>query len=703
MKLKQFKVIPFTLFFAGSVFAQQIQTLPIGPAMMQPSIQTQTLQQPFPQQVQPAQIPDAQEVKPLPQPSVEKISEFEQYISEKPIKIISTDLKQFGYDLFRLSPSTFTPVEKVPVGPDYVIGPNDEIRITVWGKMEGNWSVTVDRDGNIGLPKVGILGVAGLSFKELKELMHKEFSKYYTGFEMNVSMGSLRTMRVYLVGNAERPGAYTISSLSTLVTALFESGGPGKVGTMRDIQVKRSGKTVVHFDMYEFLLKGDKNNDLRLMPEDVIFIPPVGVLAAIAGSVNKPAIYELKGETKISRLIEMAGGLSTVAFKGRVQIDRIVDNSKQTVFESNLDDVRDKEMMLQSGDLIKIYQVVEDKRIVRLSGAVQREGEYGFKPGMTVKDLISMGSLKYYASDQAELARVKVSQAGPQTARLVIDLSKAMEGDPQHNLTLEMNDYVLVRTVPEWQLHKTVAISGEVKFPGTYTIKKGERLSSLIERAGGFTDKAYLQGAAFIRESVRDLQQKNMSDAIDRLEQQMLSQAAVSAQTALSPEEAVQQKAVAEQQKAMIAKMRAAKARGRMVIRLDEVERLKGSAYNIEMENGDALSIPERPNSIQVIGSVYNSTAFVYDLKATLSSYIDKAGGATRYAEEKDIFVLKSDGSAVARRQGGMFFMSSRLEPGDTVVVPEQVERIAWMREVKDLTQILYQIAVTAGVLIVAF
>jgi len=617
--------------------------------------------------------------------------------------VVSTDLKQFGYDLFRQAPSIFAPVEKVPVGPDYVIGPNDEIRITVWGKMEGNWSVTVDRDGNIGLPKLGILGVAGLTFKELKELLHKEFSKYYTGFEMNLSMGALRTIRVYLVGNAENPGAYTVSSLSTLVNALFASGGPGKVGTMRDIQVKRSGKTIAHFDMYDFLLKGDKNNDLRLMPEDVIFIPPVGVLAGIAGSVNKPGIYELKGETKISQLIEMAGGLGTVAFKGRVQVDRIIDNSKQTVFESNLDDIRDKEIMLQPGDLVKIYQVVEDKRIVKLSGAVQREGEYGFKPGMTVKDLISMGSLQYYASNQAELARVKVSQSGPQTARLVIDLSKAMEGDPQHNLALEMNDYLLVRSVPEWQLYKTVTVSGEVKFPGTYTIAKGEKLSSLIERTGGFADKAYLQGAAFTRESVRKLQQKNLDDSIDRLEQQMLSQAAISAQTALSSEDALQQRAVAEQQKAIITKMRAAKAQGRMVIKLDTIDKFKSSVYDVELEDGDSLIVPERPNSVQVIGSVYNSTAFVYEPGSTVSSFINKAGGPTRFAEDKDIFILKVDGSAVSKRQSGMFFMSSRLDPGDTIVVPEQIERIAWMKEVKDITQILYQIAVTAGVLFVAF
>jgi len=249
--------------------------------------------------------------------------------------VVSTDLKQFGYDLFLQPPSTFAPGDRVPVGPDYVLGPGDQLRITVWGKIEGTWDLIVDRDGTVALPKAGVVGVTGLTFQELKVLLHREMSKYYTGFEMNVSLGPLRSIKVYLVGNAQRPGAYTISSLSTLVNALFEGGGPNKTGSMRDIQLKRNGKTVVHFDLYDFLLKGDKSNDVRLMPEDVIFIPPIGPLAAVAGNVNNPAVFELKDEKTISQLIGLAGGLNTIAFRGRVQVERIVENRRQTVFESD--------------------------------------------------------------------------------------------------------------------------------------------------------------------------------------------------------------------------------------------------------------------------------------------------------------------------------------------------------------------------------
>lgn len=629
---------------------------------------------------------------------------------------VSTEIKQFGYDLFKQPPSTFAPVEKVPVGPDYVMGPGDELKVTVWGTIEGQWSVIVDRDGNITLPKAGILGITGLTFKEVKELLHKEFSKYFTGFQMNVSMGALRTIRVYVVGNANRPGSYTVSSLSTLVNALFESGGPSKTGTMRDIQVKRNGKTIVNFDMYDFLLKGDKTKDVRLMPEDVIFIPPIGHVAAIAGSVNTPAIYELKGETKIQQLIDMAGGLSAVAFKGRVQIERIVDGRKQVVFESEFDAVKDKDLAIQSGDVLKVFQIVQDKMVVRLVGAVQREGEYGFSSGMTIKDLLHMaGGLKYYAYNKdAELTRVSVTDAGPKTEKIMINIENAISGDISSNIKLQENDYLFVRTVPEWQLYRIVNLKGEVKFPGAYTIKKSERLSSLIERAGGYTDKAYLRGAVFIRERVRELQQNQINEMVERLERELLGRGAAETATALSPEDAKIKESEIKQRRDFAAKLKEVKAKGRIAIILNQPELLKKTPYDIELEEGDSLYIPSNPQSVQVIGSVYNQTAFVYAKDKGYSRYIDLAGGYTENADKKRVYILKVDGTAV--RPGGGFlgiswskdsnrweFGSQEIEPGDTIVVTEKLERIAWLREIKDITQILFQMAVTAGVLITLF
>ena len=727
MKLKCLIILPLLLIFTGNAFAQ-IQTIPITPAYQMPSgfaqpapsIQGQrpTLQQPPPQPVQLETPIPTTPLAPI-QPSVEKPSEFEHFIAGKVPLTVSVDIRQFGYDLFRKPPSTFAPVDNIPVGPDYVLGPGDEIRITIWGKIEGQWNVVVDRDGNVSLPKVGILGVTGLTFKELKELLHKEFSKYYTGFEMNVSMGPLRTIRVYVVGNAERPGAYTVSSLSTLVNALFEAGGPSKTGTMRDIQVKRSGETIVHFDIYDFLLKGDKTKDIRLMPEDVIFIPPVGTLVGIAGNVRNPAIYELKGETRLFDLIQMAGGLTSVAFKGRVQVQRIEDHQFRTIFEGDLIEIEknpEKNFAIRDGDLVKVFSVVETKNTIIITGAVANPGEYGVTPGVTkVRDVISLsGGLLYYASNQAEITRIKVTQAGPQTERLSVDLSKAMEDDPKHNVPLEINDYLFVRTVPEWELYRTVTISGEVKFPGTYTIRKGERLSSLIERAGGYTDSAYLRGAVFTRERVRELQQRQLDEMVERLERELLGRGAAEVAVALSPEDARITEYEIKQKRDFIDALKGVKAKGRMAIKIDEPEILKKTPYDIELEEGDNLFIPSDPHSVQVIGSVYNQTAFVYDKDKGVSRYIDLAGGYTENADKKRVYVLKADGTAV--KPGGGFlgiswskgsnrweFGGQELDPGDTIVVPEKIVRIAWMREIKDITQILFQIAVTAGVLIAAF
>uniref|UniRef100_A0A7C4NZ81 Polysaccharide export protein n=1 Tax=Thermodesulfobacterium geofontis TaxID=1295609 RepID=A0A7C4NZ81_9BACT len=626
--------------------------------------------------------------------------------------IISTELKQFGYDFFRQPPSTFAPADKVPVSPEYVIGPGDEIRVSLWGSIEGSFTSVVERDGNITLPKVGTIYVAGIPFKELKEILYKEFSKYFKDFDMNVSMGQLKTIKVYVVGHAKAPGAYSVSSLSTLINALFEAGGPSKSGSMRNIQLKRGGKTIVYFDMYEFLLKGDKTKDIRLMPEDVIFIPPAGPLVAIAGSVKVPAIYELKDEKTVGDLIKLAGGLTEIAFKGRVQIERIVENTRQIVFEADLDSALNHE--LKRGDIVKVFPVFPDKRFVRIYGAIQRPGEYGFKEGMRVRELIMMaGGLKYYAYiEKAELTRVTPTPQGPKTEKIIFSPEKALKGDPEHNIKLQQDDYIFIRAIPEWELYRTVTIAGEVKFPGTYTIKKGETLSSLIERAGGFTEKAYLRGAVFIRQSVKEIQQRQINEMIDRLERELLSISSASIAGALTAEEARILQIETEQKRQFIQRLRQLKALGRMVVKIDEPEKLKGTPFDIELEDGDYIYIPQKPATIQVIGSVFNPGVFIYDKNKTLSDYVELAGDYTQNADKKNVFILKVDGSAVKPHKGlfGLKWNKSlyrweynlELEPGDTIVVPEKLIRIAWLREIKNITEIIFHIATTAGVLIAA-
>jgi len=740
MKLRK-TILVFVLILSleGTGFGQQLHMAPAGPSSQAsgagPSLQAPgTAAQPaglpesqvspesgLPQEQeaqQPAPVrPEGQEAQAAGQQSDDAASEFELFIAGKVPGPISTSIRQFGYDLFRRPPSTFAPADKVPVGPDYVIGPGDEVRVNVWGNVEGQFNIVVDRDGKITLPKIGTIGVTGLTFDQLKETLQKEFSKYFTNFQMSVTMGRLRSIRVYIVGNARRPGAYTVSSFSTLVNALFEAGGPGKTGSMRNIQVKRNGKTVAEFDMYDFLLQGDKSRDIRLMPEDVILIPPVGPLAGIAGNVKKPAIFELKGETKLLDLMRMAGGLTGTAFRGRVQVQRIENNEYRSFFEGDLIDIETngaKNFLLKDGDLIRVFGVTEAKNTVTITGAVVSPGEYGVADGMTrVKDLIPLtGGLLYFASNQVEITRVTVTQSGPRTERLAIDVSKALKDDPAHNIPLRINDYLFVRTVPEWRLYRTVTLSGEVMHPGIYTITKGERLSSVIERAGGYTDVAYLRGAIFTRERVRQLQKKSMDEMIKRMQRELLAEGAMQTAGATSADEIQAKKAEMEQRRKFLEVLKQQQPTGRTSIRLAHIRLLKGSEYDIELEEGDTLAIPTRNAVVNVVGAVMSDGSHVYNEHWDYEDYIRMAGGYSRYADKESVFVIKVDGSArnlakgfvnwnpfKKRWQTAGFDDDDRrpIEAGDAIVVPEKMERTAWMRNLKDITQILANAGLAAS------
>ena len=729
------------------------------------------------------------------------VSSFEAFIRGIH-RSISLEIKQFGYDLFNNPPGTFAPVKVIPVGPDYVLGPGDEIKISMWGKINADFSKIIDVEGKITLPQIGVLTVAGLTFREARDVIRREILRYYKPGEVkiNISTGKLRTIQVFVVGNAKRPGSYTLSSLSTLVNALFAAGGPAKNGSMRDIEVRRNNRVKVHFDVYDFILRGDKSKDIRLLSGDVIFIPPVGPLVGIAGEVNNPAIYELKGETRLSQLIEMAGGLTPSALPSRIQVERIRKDEK-IVIDIDLTRLdREHGFILHNGDVVKIPSVTTyidnaiflkgnvrrpgiyawkegihikdiipsrnmllndtlldfalikrivppdgheewlhfsperlfvgndegenlslhprdtiiifnkwdlmEKDYVNIVGAINKPGRYELYPNMKLADLIRLaGGLKRYADrDTGELTRIILHKNGPETKKISINPGKALDGTEDFNIPLQPDDYIFIRPIPEWKLYKKVSIEGEVKYPGIYTVREGETISSLIRRAGGFTKNAYLKGAIFTRESVRKLQQKQIEEAIRKLEQEMLSTSLKRISTALTPEQAQQEKIAEEQRTALLERLRSVRAKGRISIRLDTLDKFTGSPSDIVLEDGDRLVIPQKPQQIQVVGAVYNPTAFVYEPKATVNYYIKKAGGFIEDANKKGIFILKVDGTAMSRKEyGHMMNNWIALDPGDTIVVPQKIEKIAWLRNIKDITQILYQIAVTAGVLIVTF
>ena len=313
-------------------------------------------------------------------------TEFQQMIANSTGKMLPI----YGAKLFRNPPSTFAPLNLVPVTPDYMIGPGDELLIQMWGQVTLNSRFMVDRSGSIYIPQVGTLHVAGLPFSQIHDHLKAQMSRLFRNFDLNVNMGQLRSIQVFVVGQARRPGSYTISSLSTLINALFASGGPTPQGSMRHIQLKRSGKVVADFDLYDLLQRGDKSNDTQLLPGDVIYIPPVGPQVAVAGSVNEPAIYELQSanSSTVGNVLELAAGLTNVASGERIRLERVDERRMRSMTEVPLD-AQGKATMLQDGDLLELVAVASQyKDAVTLRGNVANPGRYTWKPGMRVRDLL---------------------------------------------------------------------------------------------------------------------------------------------------------------------------------------------------------------------------------------------------------------------------------------------------------------------------
>jgi protein involved in polysaccharide export with SLBB domain len=319
-----------------------------------------------------------------PKSTVWPETEFEQMVADS----AGRPLPLFGQSLFDQPPSTFAPMDLLEVPSDYVIGPGDGLEIRIWGQLSADLRVTVDRAGQIYIPQVGQISVAGVHYGELEERLNREISKVFKNFNLTVNVGRLRSIQVLVVGNARYPGTYTIGSLSTLVNAIFASGGPTPQGSLRHIQVRRDSATITDFDFYDLLIKGDKSKDVRLQPGDVLYIPHVGPLVAISGSVNTPAIYEMKDSSTLSDLIELAGDLSTVADTSKVTIDRFVDHQARKTLEFPYDE-QSRALPLKDGDIVRVFSIVprfEDT--VTLRGNVANPGRYAWKPGMRVRDLI---------------------------------------------------------------------------------------------------------------------------------------------------------------------------------------------------------------------------------------------------------------------------------------------------------------------------
>ena len=728
--------------------------------------------------------------------------DFQQFVANS----LGYRLPIFGQNLFENVPSTFAPLDYAPVTPEYLIGPGDELLIRGWGQIDiTNYHAVVDRTGVIYLPTVGAVSVAGVRYDRLTDYLKQAIGRYYKNFDLDVTLGRLRSIQVFVVGQVRHPGSYTISSLSTLINALFASGGPSKRGSLRNIQLKRAGRVVTTFDLYDLITKGDKSKDAQLQPGDVIYVPSVGPLVAMAGSVNVPAIFELKNHDTLGEVIEYAGGLTSTAAGQQAVLERIDARQVREAEQFPLTpEGRARE--LRDGDIVRFLHIsARFENAVTLRGNVALPGRYPWHEGMRVRDLIpnreslvteeywrrqnrlgqnpggdnfqmeerliqpatepaqqqasnanesasptnpgavsgvannpalagSMGETAAHSGQsgalgdqdlaarvgRVEAQRIKQEELKNQIKRsaaeinweyaviqrldpkdltshlLPFNLGRAIAGDESQNLSLRPGDVITIFSqadmqVPIAQQSKFVRLEGEFSTAGIYQVETGETLRHLVRRVTNFTPQAYPFGAEFTRESVREDLQRRLDEYVTGL------QRTVESTPAVSPEDQVRLAA----QRQLVDRMRQLRSTGRIVLELKPTASSVDDFPDMVLEDGDRLFVPFRPATVSVVGAVYNSNAFIFKPGKTVAEYLRLAGGPTRDGDRHHAFVLRANGATISNQHQANLLVNNfnnlRLMPGDTIVVPQKLDRGAILRGFKDWSTVFGQFALGAA------
>ena len=349
------------------------------------------------------------------------------------------ELRAFGYDLFAGEPVSFEPASRIPVSPSYILGPGDTVKVLFYGKINESHAMEINREGSIDFPQLGPVSLAGMTFSDAKQLLQQRIKEEIIGIEASISLGELRSMQVFMLGEAYKPGTYTISALSTITNALFLSGGLSDIASLRNLQLKRAGKVVAQLDLYDLLLHGDTSNDAQLQSGDTIYIPTVRHTASVDGEIRRPAIYELKGSVTAQQLVELGGGLKPTAFPKSARIHRITDEGFMGVIDIDLSSSRGKKTPIKSGDLLVIDGAVErQEMVVKLSGHIHHPGEFLWREGMRISDLVkSVKSLKPNTDLDFALIRRELPPVG-KIEPIFVDL-RAVLSDPTGSANIDFH------------------------------------------------------------------------------------------------------------------------------------------------------------------------------------------------------------------------------------------------------------------------
>ncbi len=715
----------------------------------------------------------------------------------------SKPLKRFGSDIFRPGVVGMTnfPMD-LPAGADYVLGPGDTVTIDIWGGVSQRISRPVDREGRLSLPDAGPVVVSGLTMAQAQKVVQAALAPQYHDARVDLAVTRLHTVRVYVVGDVQRPGAYDISSLSTPLNALYSAGGPTSTGSLRIVKHYRGDRLISEMDLYSLLIGGVRKSIEHLEPGDTILVPPVGPLVAVSGMVKRPAIYELKNETELSDVLEMAGGVSVAAALGEIKVERIEAHEKRVILHVKLAPGAEQKALramigpfqVQDGDRVSIAPILPySDKTVYLQGHVYRPGTYAFTDGMKITDLIhSYQEVLPEPSNHAEIIRMQPPDFRPQTIEIdlasalagdetialqqfdtvwifgryeidapkvmiygevlrpgqypmstgmtaaglvkmaggfrrgaytevadlasyemqngaevvtnqqTIKIGAAIAGDASADVSLKPGDTLTVLQIPGWNdIGRSATVKGEVKFPGSYGINEGERLSSLMKRVGGFRSTAYPAGAVLERVEVRQMEEKGRQELIRRIEG---STATVSfSPSSTGQDQAAILQALQQQQQQTLNRLRSQPAAGRLVITISSnISEWENTSSDIFLRAGDVITIPRKPNFVLAYGQVYNPTAITYQPGKTADWYLAQAGGPTELALKKAIYVIRANGSVVSSQGSGWFkgsVLDTKLRPGDILVVPEKAlgGSTAW-KTALETAQLVANLAVAAAV-----
>jgi protein involved in polysaccharide export with SLBB domain len=843
--------------------------------------------------------------------------------------------QRFGMTMFNSQISTFAPVDNAPVPENYRLGPDDILLLQLFGKQNSSEELIVGRDGSVNLPEIGPVNVSGLSVSQASDVIANKVREAMIGVDAAITMGKLRTINIFVAGEAKTPGMFAVSALTTVTQSLYLAGGVSDIGSLRDIQVKRGGATVGRFDLYDLLLRGDSSGDIQLQHGDVVFVAPMKATVQVTGEIKRAAIYEVKSGETIDALLSMAGGTKAGAYPQSVVLERYNSNNLRDLLNLDLTNPVNRQMALRDGDLLRIAETSPRiENVVTVAGAVVRPGFYAWQQGIRISDLIksfwsdlhmtadldyalvvreinNAGDVKvlqfsladainqpsgeanlslkprdlvmvFHHADQyiqrdklneylrkqitdryklmpdmrwtaaedlttrafdellienkqretdqvlqgqttsvggqqlvkpkTELTRTTLSTSGreaPTTApatndaeiidlgldalpsimrdimarmyrdkeilalsasfnrtellhpllqklraqvrrgadpmiasvsgevkvpgdypraenadvasliaaaggltqsaylnraeltravlasdkngieaqNIAVNLSQVFAGET--SLALQDRDRLNVFPVPDWNIERTIELRGEVRFPGRYTIQRGEMLSSVIQRAGGLNRNAFIQGAIYTREDIKERERIQIKKLADQLRADIATKSLSQVEGATPAQDAL----------LMIDQLEKQQPVGRLVLDLPSI--LAGMPdYDVQVQDGDLFYVPRNDNTVSIVGEVQHASSHRFQQDLDFDDYLKLAGGTRKRADEDRIYVIKADGSVMLPETNGWFAVSQKgLQPGDTIVVPVDTEYKDSLSLWTQITQIFYQSGIAIAAL----